>query len=45
MTMPGRGKTPGGQDIDINETGEIVGMFQLTRLPAILISAFDGTSA
>jgi formate--tetrahydrofolate ligase len=27
MTMPGLGKTPGGQNIDINEKGEIVGMF------------------
>ncbi len=27
MTMPGLGKTPGGQNIDINENGEIVGMF------------------
>lgn len=27
MTMPGLGKNPGGQNIDINEKGEIVGMF------------------
>lgn len=27
MTMPGLGKTPGGQNIDINEKGEIIGMF------------------
>lgn len=27
MTMPGLGKNPGGQNIDINEDGEIIGMF------------------
>ncbi|MCC6464716.1 MAG: formate--tetrahydrofolate ligase [Planctomycetes bacterium] len=27
MTMPGLGKNPGGQNIDINEKGEIIGMF------------------
>ena len=27
MTMPGLGKNPGGQNIHINEKGEIVGMF------------------
>ena len=27
MTMPGLGKRPGGENIDINEKGEIVGMF------------------
>lgn len=27
MTMPGLGKNPGGQNIDIDEKGEIVGMF------------------